>query len=153
MTKHALITGGTGFIGKPLCRSLITQGYVLTVLSRNAKKASSLLGKEVRIVTSFDDIEDETVFDVVINLSGESIAQRWTETVKQKILDSRVGVTKGLNDLFSRLKTKPKVLISGSAIGWYGTDDNLTFNEYSNPSDHDRSFARHVCAEWEKEAF
>jgi len=84
--KSALITGGTGFIGQALCRKLSDEGYRLTVLTRNKTRAEGLFDHEVTCVESLDDIDSGHGFDVVINLAGETIAQRWTEAAKARIL-------------------------------------------------------------------
>ena len=149
--KSALITGGTGFIGQALCRKLSDEGYRLTVLTRNKTRAEGLFDHEVTCVESLDDIDSGHGFDVVINLAGETIAQRWTEAAKARILKSRLETTQALNTLFARLETKPKLYIGGSAIGWYGTDAHAIFCEKSRVVPEQGSFAQDLCHQWEAE--
>jgi len=74
-----LITGGSGFIGRHLCRRLAAHGHDLVVLSRRPKRVAKLLPEETRIVSSLDDIADDDPIDGIINLAGETrVAGRWT---------------------------------------------------------------------------
>ena len=99
-----LITGGSGFIGQPLCRRLAAHGHELTVLSRQPRKAARGLPEGARLVTSLDDIENDAAIDGIVNLAGESLfAGRWTERRKKTLFASRVGVTEDVVGLVSRL--------------------------------------------------
>ena len=90
-------------------------------------------------------------FDIVINLSGETISQRWTKNAKQKIYASRIGVTKKLVEIINNSKTPPKLVISGSAIGCYGVSRDQIFAEDSQIKDQ-KLFSQNLCMDWEKEA-
>lgn len=147
----ALITGGSGFVGRALCAHLAGRGHVLTVLSRNPAKAARVLPASVRIVSSLDEIADDAFFDGIINLAGEGIAdRRWTQARKQALLDSRVGVTEALTKLVDRLQRKPAVLVSGSAVGFYGDAGAVELTE-SSPAVR-RDFTYLLCEAWEKSA-
>jgi uncharacterized protein (TIGR01777 family) len=87
--------------------------------------------------------------DAVVHLSGEPIAQRWSDEVKQKIRDSRVGGTRGLVDALAGLSQRPAALVCGSAIGYYGSRGDEVLTESSAPGD---GFLAEVCVAWEKEA-
>lgn len=146
---HLLITGGTGFIGVPLVESLIADGHRITLLARNFSKAKKLFGEKVNMVDSLNDTTFEA--DVVINLAGEPIiAKRWTKKRKQQLKNSRIGVTESIIDWLTRCKKKPMVLVSGSAIGYYGNyPESLALDENTEPRN---GFASELCREWEAAA-
>ncbi len=145
-----LITGGTGFIGKKLCRFLLDKNHKLTVLSRNPNKVPSLCGESVQAITKISQLSSSDSFDAIINLAGEGIADtRWTEIRKQILLDSRINTTKQLVAYIKRANKKPEVLISGSAVGYYGNQGSKKLNEKSTPSEE---FSHKLCAEWEAAA-
>ena len=146
-----LVTGGTGFIGQRLCRSLVARGHELCVLTRRPHVAEKLLSGSVVLITSLDDIADNEKFDAVINLAGESVAGgRWTERRKQVLFDSRVGVTEALQRLVARLESKPAVLINGSATGFYGDAGNAELTETSPAVKRDFTYL--LCDAWEQAA-
>lgn len=146
-----LITGGSGFVGQALCAHLTARGHELTVLSRSPTKAGKFLPQSVRLVSSLDEIRDDEVYEGIINLAGESIAgKRWSKARKQALLDSRVGVTEALAALVDRLRRKPAVLVSGSAVGFYGDAGSVELSEAS-PAVR-RDFTYLLCDAWEKSA-
>ena len=148
--RHSvLITGATGFIGSRLVEALAGAGHQVTILARNPAKAGKLK-PPFRLVTSLEDVSNDASIDTIINLAGEPIAAGlWTKAKRRKILRSRLKVTRNVVRLIARLETKPALLISGSAIGWYGLwqDESLT------ERDNGRScFTRRVCDAWERMA-
>jgi len=151
----ALIFGGTGFIGKHLCRELLSAGYKVCIVSRNQKKVG-LMGSGVAAIEwniSADSLPVEPLEDVnlIINLAGESIGnRRWTQPVKEKILDSRVQTTQAIVNAIKQKRVTPKVLINASAIGFYGPQRDEDITE-STPAGQD--FLAKVCQDWEEEAF
>ncbi|OUS27669.1 TIGR01777 family protein [Gammaproteobacteria bacterium 45_16_T64] len=150
MSKHVLITGGTGFIGQRLCQYLLQQGHALTIFTRSPKKVEEKWDGNVAAVNEFEQLQYIEPVDWVINLAGEPIAdKRWTHAQKHKIQDSRVLFTKMLIDALSLMPKAPECLISGSAIGYYGDCGNETCDE-SQPPAHD--FAAQLCLDWEKSA-
>lgn len=143
-----LITGGTGLIGKALINSLSTQKSTITVLTRNIKKASSLLNKEIKLIDELllSDIEN---IDIVINLAGEPIAEkRWSQEQRYKICESRWDITEKLAHLISIAKKPPSLFISGSAIGMYGKQGNKPIDE--SFSNFHTEFTHNVCSRWEE---
>lgn len=145
-----LITGGTGFIGRALCSSLNSCGHQLTVLTRNPDAALALRGQNIQSLATLDEWGADEVYDAVINLSGEPImAERWSHARKQVLLNSRVGVTSSLIKAIDRVKIKPSVLISGSAIGYYGDQGDQVLREDSPAG---TGFAHELCAAWEQAA-
>jgi len=150
-----LIFGGAGFIGKNLCAELLSAGYKVCVVSRNPKRAG-LQGSGAVVVewnSSAGSFPIELLDDVdlIINLAGESIAnRRWTQTTKEKILESRIQTTRAIVNAISQKRVIPKVLINASAIGFYGPRGNEEITE-STPAGRD--FLAKVCRAWEEEAF
>ena len=147
--RAVLVTGGTGFVGARLVAALVEAGHDVTVLTRDPKHAVSL-ATPVRIVTNLATLPNDFRCDVAINLAGEPIAAgRWTLARRRRIVESRLEVTRALGALFHRLDHPPAVLVSGSAIGFYGIDDATTLDETVGRG---RGFAADVCASWEAAA-
>ena len=148
---NILITGGSGFVGQHLCPVLTRRGHDVTVLTRQPRNAAARLPEGVTLVEDLAAIADDARFDAVINLAGEGIAdRRWSAARKQALLDSRVGVTQALGVLFDRLTHTPPLLISGSAVGFYGDAGNAELTE-SAPAAR-RDFTYLLCDAWEQAA-
>jgi len=113
-----LLTVGTGFIGKPLCQALVQQDAQVVVVSR---RPQNQLQSAITYIRSLSDLKGNQ-HDVIINLAGELIAQRWSSAVKEKIRKSRLDVTSALIEYLSSSAKKPQLFISGSTIGYYGAD-------------------------------
>ena len=89
-----LVTGGSGFIGRNLCKSALHWGFDVAVITRDKKMARKILPTPVTLYSCLDEIAEGTQYDSLVNLAGESLASgRWTETRKQKFYDSRIGFT------------------------------------------------------------
>jgi uncharacterized protein (TIGR01777 family) len=145
-----LITGGTGFIGSALTKSLVQQGHEVTVLSRNPHAIARRCGPGVKELSSLKRIQPDDHYHVIVNLAGAPIFDAlWTEERKKLIRDSRIGLTEQLVDCISRLKIKPELLISGSAVGYYGDQGDTLLTE-SSPALPD--FSHQLCADWEAAA-
>jgi len=145
-----LITGGTGSIGRVLCRSLSEEGHRLTVLSRKPEKVKAICGEGVAAIASLAGLSASTHFDAVVNLAGEPIIQAyWTEKRKKQLWDSRVTLTRELVDFIRQAEAKPQVLISTSAVGYYGDGGNRILTEESPGTG---GFAHALCDGWEKAA-
>ncbi len=152
------ITGATGFVGSRLVQKLNAENQQIIVLTRNLARAQrvfpSLTFPNLEFVTykpkeSGEWQESISGCDAVINLAGEPIAERWTAQQKQEILESRQLGTRKIVEAIAKAAVKPKVLVSGSAIGYYGTSETAVFEETS-PSGTD--FLAEVCQNWEAEA-
>ena len=150
-----VVTGATGFIGRALCSSLFEDGHRITILTRNAREASQLLGAIVTGV-EWNGLEAGPWeyclegADAVINLAGAPIADaRWSEGRKRLLTYSRVLTTRLLVGAMSRRSTKPRTLISASGIGYYGANDDRVLDEAAM---HGQGFLADLCLAWEAEA-
>jgi len=147
---HILLTGGTGLIGRQLCQRLSQQGHQLTVWSRRPEEVPRLCGDTVRGVAHLNDLGDQPV-DALINLAGVPIADRpWTRKRRTLLWDSRIGLTEQLLAWMEQREQKPQVMISGSAVGWYGDGGERELDETAQPVKED--FASHLCGAWEETA-
>ncbi len=145
-----LMTGGTGLIGRHLCAALTAAGHDLTVLSRHPESVQEKCGSKVRSIASLDEWTPDQAYDAVINLAGEPIVDaRWTDRRKQKLLDSRIGLTKKLAAKIACARHKPDVMLSGSAIGIYGDAGELALDENAALAD---DFPARLCRQWEAAA-
>src|SRR5262247_558205 len=148
-----LITGATGLIGRRVCRSLINEGHQVVVLSRRPPAATDLAGV---IAFRWEPVAEpppaEVWVDVeaVIHLAGEPVAAaRWTDEQKRRIRDSRVKGSRNLVAGMRATRRPPKVLVSASAVGFYGDRGDEILNESSDPG---AGFLSDVCLDWEAEA-
>lgn len=152
------ITGATGLVGSHLVAQLNQKGHQIVVLTRNPSKAekafpaSTFANLEIVQYTPQESGEWQQSIsgcDAVINLAGEPIAERWSNQQKQAIMESRQLGTRKLVEAIAIAKQKPQVLVSGSAIGYYGTSETTAFDETSGSGS---DFLAQVCQNWETEA-
>jgi len=147
---HILITGGTGLIGRHLCKALLAEGYQLTVLSRHPETVAVKCGAAVQTMSSLNEWQPDRTFDVVINLAGEPIVDAyWSVRRKQVLRDSRIALTEKLVQCIAAAKQKPTVLLSGSAIGYYGNRGDAELDEFASAGS---DFAASLCKDWEEVA-
>jgi uncharacterized protein (TIGR01777 family) len=145
--QRVLITGATGFIGCRLTEALAAAGHDVIVLTRDPLKAAALR-PPFRLVTSLDQIDSATAIDAIVNLAGEPIANGlWTRRKRRRILGSRLRITRQVVRLIARLERRPAVLVSGSAIGWYGLWQDEELTEFDGGK---RCFSHRVCEAWER---
>lgn len=148
-----LVTGATGFIGSALIDSWLEQDpdQEILGLTRNPQALQQRFKGKVTPVTSLDDINNEQALSVIVNLAGEPILdKRWTEERKHLLYDSRINITTELVGLIKRLEQPPEVFISGSAIGYYGNQqDDLQLDELQEGHP---SFSHQLCHDWENVA-
>ena len=153
------VTGATGFVGTRLVERLVTEGHDVKVFTRSEEKARKVFSaakfKPVEYVTYTPTQSGEWQSEVsgcegVINLAGEPISERWSAERKQRIMDSRKVGTQKLVEAIAQSEQKPAVLVSSSAIGYYGTSETAEFFETSEPAEND--FLSQVCQSWEAEA-
>lgn len=152
------VTGATGLVGSSLVAKLNQIGHQILVLTRSVSKAqqvfpaSAFPNLEIMQYTpqeSGDWQQSISGCDAVINLAGEPIAERWSPSQKQAIMESRQLGTRKLVEAISMAEQKPQVLVSGSAIGYYGTSETSVFDENSGSG---TDFLAQVCQNWEAEA-
>ena len=147
-----LVTGGTGFIGTALVRTLLQDGQRVIVLSRDARRAAASFGPGVQVVETLDTLPNETRVAAIVNLAGAPIAARpWTAARKAALLDSRIQATRAVCDLVARLDMRPKVLVSASAVGFYGLRSDGVELDETAPA-QPGCFQSDLCAAWEHEA-
>jgi uncharacterized protein (TIGR01777 family) len=145
------LTGASGLIGRRLLANLQRSGHTLTVFSRHP---SANLAPGIACVV-WDPMQgpppEEGLrhADAVIHLAGEPVAQRWTQEAKRHIRDSRVLGTRNLVQGIANLRNRPGILLSASAIGYYGSRGDEVLRESSAPAD---TYLAHVCTAWEEEA-
>jgi uncharacterized protein len=149
-----LISGATGFIGTPLSEFLIRSGHELVILTRTLRRTASRSARVRHVVWSPENektiVEEVNESDAIINLAGESIAaKRWSAKQKEKILSSRVLATQILVQSIEKAKEKPRVLINGSAIGYYGPKGSETLDEAAPAGE---GFLASTCKAWEAHA-
>ena len=151
--QRVLVTGGTGFIARLLVKALIQDGHEVTLLTRNPKSTAWNFDGQVRCIASMQALSQSARFDAVINLAGARIlGQRWTDRQKQVLRNSRIKLTQGVIDWIAHAETKPQILLSASAVGYYGVQvqgDNTPLSETSPPS---AIFMSQLCQDWEDAA-
>ena len=143
---NVLVSGATGLIGSTLIPELEAGGHRVTRLTRSPRS-----GEDVRWDPDAGTIEGDLAgTEAVVHLAGESIAEcRWTAEKKKRILESRQKSTRLLAEEIAGLQTPPSVMVSVSAIGYYGDRGNELLTEESEPGD---LFLSRVCLEWEAAA-
>lgn len=133
--KTIAITGASGFVGTNIQRFFSSLGYTILTIPRDVLKNKTRLEE---IINSSD---------IVINLAGANIINRWTESYKKLLYSSRIDTTSSLVDAIKNVANKPKLLISTSAVGIY--DNKSTYDENGNKA---KDFLGNLCQEWEAKA-
>jgi uncharacterized protein len=148
--RTVLVTGATGFIGRHLCWRLIQHGDRVVALVRDKRKAADLFGPYIETIASLEHIHRTRRIDAVVNLAGAPIAgSRWTPKRKAELVESRVGTTRLLVDWMTRLSRRPALLVSASAVGYYGACGQRAVTEASASG---TDFPALLCRAWEREA-
>lgn len=143
---RVLVTGGSGFVGRQLVPSLVEAGAQVTVLTRSPARAAGVLPGVDLVADPKEAVRREPA--VVINLAGAGIADRpWTEARRRELLASRVAYTDRLCEAF--VAAPPRVLVSASAVGFYGPSEDHRFVESDSVGE---GFAADLCARWEQSA-
>jgi uncharacterized protein (TIGR01777 family) len=147
---RVFVTGASGLIGTHLCRALLARGDEVVALSRVPRAGDPNMvwvrGSESSLAQWQGALSG---CQAVVNLAGESVARRWSNAHKARIIRSRVGMTTALYHAMAQASEPPRVLVSGSAVGFYGTDPEATFDETSPRGE---GFLATVCEEWERAA-
>jgi hypothetical protein len=147
MNSKVLVSGASGLIGSALVPTLKSSGWTVVWLVR-PESANRSNGEQI-VWQPSQSLAPETVsgFDAVIHLAGETIMGRWSTAKKKKIMDSRVIGTMNLSQALAQAEEKPKVFISGSAIGYYGDRGDEALTEMSAPG---TGFLAEVAEKWEE---
>ncbi len=146
--RRVVVAGGTGLVGQPLVRALVTTGARVTVLTRNPEALHLPEGASAHGWEDLPTLLEGQ--DAVINLAGEGIAdRRWSRARKAAILDSRIGATARLVGAMRACAHPPGVLVNASAIGYYIPKGEAPVDETAAPG---TGFLADVCRAWEAEA-
>jgi len=143
MPDKVLISGSSGLIGSALLPVLQSSGYEVTRLVRGAPSGKGQIKWDPAGALAPESVSG---FDAVIHLAGESIVGRWTEAKKRRILESRVQGTSNLAAALAAAPQRPRVLISGSASGYYGDRGDEILREDSSSG---QAFTSELCRQWE----
>ncbi len=148
---NILISGGSGFLGSAFSDEIIKRYYqtgkevAITWLTRDASQAHP---NSISMITYDELARTDNSYDVIMNLAGAGIADsRWSDERKETLLASRVKPTQSLLAFIARTANKPKLLLSGSAIGWYGTQGDKPLTESSSS---ETDFSHRLCEDWEQ---
>lgn len=149
-----LITGVTGLVGAPLSRTLQASGHSVVGLSRNGPGARARLpwleqAFSWDLMAGAPPPEAFDGVDAVVHLAGEPVAGRWTAAKRERITESRVTGTRNLVRGLKEALPHPKVLVSTSALGYYGNCGDDVLTEAAGPGN---DFLADVCVRWEEEA-
>ncbi|MCB9137226.1 MAG: TIGR01777 family protein [Caldilineaceae bacterium] len=147
-----IITGGAGTIGRPLSAALAADGHEVSVLSRNPIEAQSMPDGvyvhrwDAETSEGWGELADGA--DAIINLAGAGLAdKRWSDARKKLIRSSRIKAGKAVMEAIRNAGQKPKVLIQGSAVGYYGTSESAQPITEEHAAGND--FLAKLCSDWE----
>lgn len=147
---NVLVTGGTGFVGTAVCQHLLADGSGVMVLTRESRRAAAHFDGRVTVLESLDEVPDAMTPEAIVNLAGRSLGSaRWRKATMDDFVDSRVRTTRALLGYIEHARAKPKVLISGSAVGYYGARGDEELDENTAAGDEYQS---DLCKAWEAEA-
>ena len=148
---NILISGGSGFLGSAFSEAIIKRyqkddkKVQITWLTRDSKQAHP---NDIKMMTYDELVKSDKSFDVILNLAGAGIAdKRWSDARKEQLLASRIKPTEALLDFIARSSSKPKLLVSSSAIGWYGPQGDKSLTESSG---FNADFSHKLCDDWEQ---
>ncbi|MEA2214824.1 MAG: uncharacterized protein QOK19_385 [Solirubrobacteraceae bacterium] len=151
-SRRVTITGATGLIGRKLVAELSGAGWQVTVLTRDPERARRRLGEGVA-AHAWDALSEPAPAaalagrDAVVSLAGEPVSQRWSEDAKRAIRESRVTGTENLLAGLRAAEPRPGVLVSSSAVGYYGPHGSEPIDEEAPPG---TDFLAAVCVAWER---
>jgi uncharacterized protein (TIGR01777 family) len=137
------VTGPSGLIGSALCSFLTSGGHEVVRVTRSPRKPGDVRVTHAGVV---DDPQRLEGLDCVVHLAGESIDKRWTPGRKREIERSRIEGTRAVAETLARLESPPRVLVSASAVGFYGDRGDELLTEESGPG---TGFLAGVCIGWE----
>lgn len=147
---RVLITGGTGFIGSAMAERLLARGVAVDILSRDRRRVETRFAGRARGIESLDELASEPPPQVIVNLAGMNLAERrWNERAKAEFVRSRLDVTRRVIAWIERTRPQPSLLISASAVGYYGARGEEVVDESSEPG---QEYQSQLCMSWERAA-
>lgn len=148
---NILISGGSGFLGSAFSEEIqrryqqSDKDLHVTWLTRDGSQAHP---NNIEMMTYDELSKTENTFDVILNLAGAGIADsRWSDARKEQLLASRIKPTESILEFITRISIKPKLIVSGSAIGWYGIQGDKPLTESSG---FETDFSHQLCEQWEQ---
>ena len=146
---NIVMTGASGLVGTALVKKLVSEGHTISRLQRPGSKKQDVGANGVADMPWTPGAEISSMADAVINLAGAPIAEgRWTPERKALLRSSRVDTTRGLVNAIAKMEKRPRVMISASAVGYYGDRGDELLTENSGPG---RGFLADLAKEWEAE--
>ncbi len=142
-----VVTGGTGFLGRSLVAALLEKGHDVDVVTRDPAKARISAGG--RAISWIDLAAAVDGADAVVNLAGETIAQRWTSAAKARIVGSRARAAEQVGAALRAAKKRPTALVNASAVGFYGDSGDVERTESNGPGS---GFLAETTLAWEEAA-
>lgn len=143
------VCGGTGFVGKHLIPYWLDEGHEIIVVTRKVSPEQAGSGR-IQYIT-WEDMEQHPEqlegIDALVNLSGESLNQRWTTKTKLELVESRMRTVNIVSKALEKLERKPEVVVQASAMAIYGTSDTETFDESSER--RTMNFPSSLAEQWE----
>ena len=151
--QTVLVTGATGFVGHQLVAALLADGQRVIAMSRDTARAARQLGAGVRCVMTVAELPATERIDLIVNLVGARIlGPRWTKKRQAALRASRVALTNRLADWIAAAQHKPRLLLSASAIGYYGIQPQDAAVPLAEDSPPQPVFMSQLCQEWEAAA-
>ena len=151
--RTILITGGTGLVGKALTKRLTEKNYEVIILTRTLKDVPTQKNVSYALWNVREkqiDVEAVKKADAIIHLAGAGVMdKKWTDEYKREIRDSRVNSSELILDTLKNNVHKVQVIVSASAIGWYG-EDKKSGHAFQENEPADKAFLGEVCKEWEE---
>lgn len=151
--QRVLVTGATGFIGQLLVRALLADGHQVVALTRRPAAANKLFDGKVKVISAMQELPADFPVNLIVNLAGARIlGWRWSAARKTILCASRVALTHSVVDWIAQAEFKPALMLSASAIGYYGIQPQGDATELRETNASQAIFMSQLCQAWEAEA-